>query len=701
MNGKLALHVHAFKYKKDFKLFQTFTFNSFAQGSYYIKSSFANALCDVRNISNIKFVGYSTIQNSSNLMQIVNWPGISTRPNTVNSLIASNSTSLGVIQVSQDNLSPTLSSYDYRQLWGNVKTSDSSLVMINQERESIISMVVPLYNTSTESVDFVSYTEASLSTIESKLNEFGRMYDKCEISLIETQTRQVFASNTKQSTPTFTKHACGYELSIIGSQNNQSKFGLTNNGRDVCIYYYIYDDYGLSWVLVTSTPVSSTTGSTLFSISLLAGFSALSIVIVLVGLWIAVWFVIRPLYDFVKDLNEVERMRLQVADKYKSELSFFGEVRSIQYSFTSMVDKLKEYKTFLPDHIINRDFNQPDDDFDQPHSAHNKPDYDSEKYEMKRKSSLAPSYTLSSADRPVTSSKAFALGLEYKEFSVVVIEVTNIKEVLKNNSPLDFVNQHGRLLTEIIRSASKSKGDLCYFDQNKFVLSWNASGKIRNHAVEACNLAVQIKHGASSALGTPFKDIASFASPRPTTTISLNIGVATGYGYVGNIGNTNKRQFCIFGDVCNKAELVAKLSGEWDNAVMMNKATKNSIGSNFLWRPLDCVCYEQDDDREFVFELLEQKTKHCDDEWMYEMETKDQGKKYEQCIKAFEYAVTGNFTAAIENMELFLENNPGDVVAQRFLILCEELHDKRTKMKNVSSPMVFCKYKDQRWKRPF
>ncbi|KAL0485796.1 abcB7, partial [Acrasis kona] len=92
---------------------------NFAQGSYYIKSSFANALCDVRNISNIKFVGYSTIQNSSNLMQIVNWPGISTRPNTVNSLIASNSTSLGVIQVSQDNLSPTLSSYDYRQLWGN------------------------------------------------------------------------------------------------------------------------------------------------------------------------------------------------------------------------------------------------------------------------------------------------------------------------------------------------------------------------------------------------------------------------------------------------------------------------------------------------------------------------------------------------------------------------------------------------------
>jgi adenylate cyclase len=288
--------------------------------------------------------------------------------------------------------------------------------------------------------------------------------------------------------------------------------------------------------------------------------------------------------------------------------------------------------------------------------------------QSRRPSSKPASYQASFAGTHKGKLKAFALGLEAKEISVLYIDIFNLDELLLTYSPNDVVNQHGRLLTEIFKLAARSKGDISFFNQKKFVVTWNASTRSRHHALEACSTAVQVREVVQK-LTQQLQQLHQFSKP-----MHVVIGVATGLSYAGNIGTQSKRQFATFGTAQNLVEHITSLSTEWNNAILIPSATAEYVKKKFNVRPLDYVRIKDSpktiEDR--IYELFDRKAEHADDEWMYSMEKEKQENKFAKVAEGFEARLHSEYDKAISLLEEYLEKNPNDRNVEKLKELCEK-----------------------------
>ncbi len=265
--------------------------------------------------------------------------------------------------------------------------------------------------------------------------------------------------------------------------------------------------------------------------------------------------------------------------------------------------------------------------------------------------------------------KAFALGLEVKEISVLYIKIANIESLLRAYAPNDVVSQHGRVLAELMKIVAKSKGDISYFDQCKFIVTWNASTKVKNHAVEACNAAVLI----TEAINKITQQLMQFHSF--TKGMEITIGVATGSSLVGNIGTQSKRLFSSFGKTHEFSEALTSLSGLWHNSTVIASRTYELAKKEFNIRPIDIIDIPTGENKriqEPVYQIVDKITKHADDEWMYEMEKEKEQNKFENCIKGFEARSRAEYATAVEWFEKHLDAHENDVIVQQLQDLCAQ-----------------------------
>ncbi len=147
-----------------------------------------------------------------------------------------------------------------------------------------------------------------------------------------------------------------YGFRKIGeAKNNMTEKGsfsfFSGGNKYVANFQYVTDGEGIEWIILMTIPETAFIGKYISSIAVMAAVSfAIMVLGTLTGL-IATFLLIKPLYTLVQKMSLVETMDFEALGDYGKRLSLFGEVRSIQTAFLLMVEKLKEYKAFLPSSV--------------------------------------------------------------------------------------------------------------------------------------------------------------------------------------------------------------------------------------------------------------------------------------------------------------------------------------------------------------
>jgi len=197
--------------------------------------------------------------------------------------------------------------------------------------------------------------------------------------------------------------------------------------------------------------------------------------------------------------------------------------------------------------------------------------------------------------------------------------------LLTQYSPDDIVFQHGRLLTEIVKIAAKTRGELTHFDYSKFVLAWNAVQPLKKHALMGCQAALLVKES--------FEKLTQILNraQKNDNMMHMVMGLATERCYTGNIGTTTKKVLSTFGEAHKRASALCHLNTMWDTIILINDKACGEVKEHYQLRPIDNLVMATDVGTDLIqdhaYQLIEEK-KYQDDEWMYELEQKKDLDKY-------------------------------------------------------------------------
>jgi class 3 adenylate cyclase len=665
------------------------------------KDRHALVLCDVRNSTNYKYVGFSTTATDF-IENIIYWPGISPTGQVQRRPVDSvgnwtNNTGIFVSPTPTINVFKGIvnaggkSSQPARTLTTFCKTDSRGI-----ECPIIISTGATIFDTVTKKPIFTEYVNFQSSVLAAKLTDFSLTLPGSVIVLIEQQSGKIMAASdsrylltksngtqlrdaTEYGNPlaaqaaSYLKSAYGPNYSGFGIQKNQTQNArfnfddkISGVGNVLADATYIYDDTGIQWIAVLAVSEQAFTGQYLYPlISVTIIGALLAILSLLTGIIVSV-IIVRSLLRLLREMTLVQNMQLDDTDS--TSLSGFSEVRAMQKGFHIMVERLKEYKAFLPSYILNRDFGDAEEDnVDE----ENNPLASSKFGSSLRKGKLDAASSHASSHSDMTkrsSSKLGQVGLNVREVSVVHLKITNLDRMLKLISPKEVLLQHGKIQTEILRLMKQCRGDLTYVDEKQFIMSWNAAIHVKKHATEACFAACALKRFCTE-LTDEFGML-------------VDIGAATGDLYCGAIGTASKKQFSMFGRAKELASQLCTLNSALATRVLINETMYRLAFKEYEIRPVMKVVLKEEvgNYEDTAYELVVQKKLNTHDEWMYEMDREAKSNEFSKFYQSYQLILEGNVEEATQSLISYLQEiDADDVVATQLISLYEQMKHKESK----------------------
>jgi class 3 adenylate cyclase len=367
---------------------------------------------------------------------------------------------------------------------------------------------------------------------------------------------------------------------------------------------------------------------------------------------------------------------------------YFSEILSMQNSFYMMIAKLKEYRTYLPSHLLNTGHHDDEEETDIKGLGHI--GSDSSQRGMMRHTSLRSRSSSTSSqgksffgnrkqstvsgssgggsnNRPNTANDVrFSLGLESRDVTIAIVRIVNQDSLMYKMENSDFVFVHGCLTKEIMQISQRFKGDLHDFNASEFIIHWNTIIRQKAHCKQACAAVLAIKDAIDKLNEIQMKD----GLPE----ISCTIGVASGSATIGNMGTQQKRKFVAFGQTEQLARGLDQLNAMWGTKILVNEKIFHSASKFFTMRPLDEMVIPKKPKQivSLAYELADE-VKNEADEWMYEMQHKEKSNRFEVFIQAFSLYQNRDLNNALKFLNQFMESNPLDMPSQKLKTRWQQL----------------------------
>ncbi|EFC46062.1 predicted protein, partial [Naegleria gruberi] len=232
-------------------------------------------------------------------------------------------------------------------------------------------------------------------------------------------------------------------------------------------------------------------------IAIIAALSS-SIVIVIVGLLFGVYSsfkIVKPFHNLIDLFASVSNMDL---DNIIVLPSPFREVHQLQLHFKTMVVKIKQYRCFIPPHLLAQidaegAGDENDRDFEKPSiraaKDHNTTQSSLRSGKSSRHSGISRSGNATSnyhstsnqsSFRPVSKS-LFKLGLEKKKITVANFYFVGLDYCMENLSDSELVTVMSDYFEVIQKVAKLTLGQLGSFEDNSMTISWNSTSEVSNH----------------------------------------------------------------------------------------------------------------------------------------------------------------------------------------------------------------------------
>eukprot|EP01063_Lacrimia_lanifica_P015723 TRINITY_DN2239_c0_g5_i1.p1 TRINITY_DN2239_c0_g5~~TRINITY_DN2239_c0_g5_i1.p1 ORF type:complete len:901 (+),score=309.09 TRINITY_DN2239_c0_g5_i1:77-2779(+) len=324
-----------------------------------------------------------------------------------------------------------------------------------------------------------------------------------------------------------------------------------------------------------------------------------------------------PLRELAADMFDVACMKLEMP----AVSSRVEEVKGMQVSFKIMVEKLIEYREYLPQSVLLG----ADEDSEE-----------EEKGEVGKSTKVSGASLSSMTSRRThkTSTKAkaqektaFAMELKTKTSSLLVCNAVNFHEFCtstKNKS--EVIEQHALYVATVADAAKQYKGIVEGFSGDKVSIGFNTVANLSTHKVAALTAGLEIVNAAAA---LPFK---------------VNMACSTGKVQLGNMGTTGLKKFNIIGAMASSVRHYERLGKAWGLGLVASSAILRDMEAHFEYRMLypttsaglNCA----------AFEVLAA-CQVSDKEWMYQLEQAVADASYATINKACELFFDGDVHEAL------------------------------------------------------
>jgi len=347
-----------------------------------------------------------------------------------------------------------------------------------------------------------------------------------------------------------------------------------------------------------------------------------------------------------------------VESSLEKGMSVFTEIKSLQNSFYSMSQRLRQFRQFIPDHILAVIETE----------VINKAIYIQEqknqKGDVNSGSHLEKSHSVSDTRGTSTStqmnnrgmvSNALTSGLMSGSVSILTIKFPNIISLLELYSAADIAETTKDMMNTLKEYLKESNGQLVTLNSSGALIVWNSFINQPDHRHRACRTA----RNCADAMLKLHKTWGEKGLPL----LKTHLGISSGTVYFGNIGTDATKFFTVLGQPVLRSERLSESNARWGTQVICSEDIEDKVKEEFYFRPLG-----KTEDGIGIYELGESKNP---DEWVSELQ--QTGHKWQSFCEAYTYFNKNLYDDAYLLFASYLDKHPEDVVAQKFVDECRSL----------------------------
>jgi ankyrin repeat protein/class 3 adenylate cyclase len=427
----------------------------------------------------------------------------------------------------------------------------------------------------------------------------------------------------------------------------------------------ISNDRGLDWVMIESIPMTVFYGSFVKSIIIMCCVGvALIIFTIAVSIMLAMGFM-KPIYSLIKQSESIKLLQLEKVEEDLKHLSYFTEIKSLQQAFQSMTSRLKQFRNFIPDHILSV--------------------IEVEVGAKKTHETLADQKT---SDHSTESDSHVGTGLNNGDVlnktlnsslmstfaTVMTIKLPDYTTYLDTFEACDIDETNKEMLSQFMDIIRISKGQFVTINASAAVVVWNTIIRQSDHKVRACR--------AARNLVSALKKLHNEWKFKSLPLLDVSIGIASSNIYHGNLGTDRMKFYSVIGLAAQRSNDICQGSTTWDVQVFCDCTVRDSAKEEFYNRPLHTIVDPQSGQSSLVYELGEAKPT---DGWSTEMENASKGDIWSVYNDAYVLYQDGHYDEAYELFVQYMEHHPTDTAAQNMLSMCKQQKDEVTPLSGTLS----------------
>jgi class 3 adenylate cyclase len=416
------------------------------------------------------------------------------------------------------------------------------------------------------------------------------------------------------------------------------------------------DKYGLHWIILQGMPMRNfyrEFNNTL--IVLCCATLGLLILIVIVAIIIATLFM-RPIYALIRQSESIKLLQLESVESHlKKNVSFFTEVHTLQQTFEEMTHRLKQFRNFIPDHIlavIEEELGIKKAEKDQQSSKG-----------TEKTSDEATDSLIGSTSMKNMVNQALNSALVSGNVTVMTIKLPDFAQILELHDANEIDETSKELLSRFTDIIRISKGQFVSIGSSKAVVAWNTFIKQSDHRIRACKVA----HKCISAL----KKMHATWKSKNLPLLDVSIAITSDVTYYGNMGTERMKFFTLVGGPVQRSSPMCKSAPKWGASILCDQNVYETAKGEFQMRPLYLLSNEGSNKDVLIYELGEATS---GDAWVNEMDAKDAnaGNKWKAYNDAYALFEGQQYDEAYEAFVEYLAKNAQDVATQNMIGLCKQ-----------------------------
>jgi class 3 adenylate cyclase len=444
---------------------------------------------------------------------------------------------------------------------------------------------------------------------------------------------------------------------------------LRINGENQAINVADFTDgFGIEWIVVQAIPMSTFYSRFYNSIIVICcvtvGLLFLSIIVSVV----AAQIFMRPINNLVSTADDIRTLQLEKVEQDLTQTkSSFTEVKRLQQSLYAMNTRLKQFKSFIPDHILSIIEAEVREGKQVKAAAATKDHHSSsasDKGSDKRSQSDTPSDSRGSSvsihEGKTSVNNTLTSGLNSGIVTVMAVQFPDFDALLEHYAATDILEASKDLFAVLRNCVRVSNGQFVNISSDKSLVCWNSFIPQADHRGRACRTARSCLESV--------KKLHEQWTKNSLPLLNISIAICSGPVLFGNLGTDKFLFFSIIGKAPMRSEKMCYLNTEWGTRIVCSDDVFQSAKEDFHLRPITRLI---DDKAIMVYELGEHK---ASDEWINEMDTQvvqlvNPWVVYQQAYDLYEKQ---QYDLAIEKFTEHLEKNPDDIVVQKLIAQCRE-----------------------------